>query len=151
LAGEEEPNESEFLPLISALFPGNPAESLEQLRQQSPQDQLAYFIRQAAIAGIVPEELALLGPNVFEVFQANVKAVHEYKPSDYDRPLLLIRPADQERTGELFDDPTLGWGRLVSQVRVESVPGDHAHMLQSPAVSRIAETLQVALTRTASG
>lgn len=145
ISAETELTEEDFLPLIAALFPGQKAESLEAIRQKSPEQQLAYFIEQASIAGIIPEETAEVGPHIFDVFQANIKAVHEHPTESYDGPLLLIRPADQAKTGELFNDPALGWGKLVREVRVETVSGDHAHMLQQPAVAQIAAILRNAL------
>jgi thioesterase domain-containing protein/acyl carrier protein len=141
LAAEDEVTEDDFLPLIAALFPGQDHESLEELRQKSPGEQLAYFINQAAKAGIVPDDETLVGPHVFDVFQANVKAVHDYEPSEYAGRVLLIRPADQIRTSALFDDQCLGWSKMVGSIELASVSGDHAHMLQQPAVSEIANHL----------
>ena len=145
ISGQRELSEADFLPLITALFPGQQAESLEELRQKSPLEQLEYFVRQAAVAGIVPDDPAVVGPHIFDVFQANIKAIHEHESLPYDGALLLVRPGDQLKTGALFDDQTLGWSRLVKDVRVENVPGDHAHMLQQPAVARIAALVQARL------
>ena len=141
LAAESQVTEDDFLPLIAALFPGQDHESIEELRQKPPGEQLAYFINQAAKAGIVPDDEALVGPHVFDVFQANVKAVHDYQPSEYAGRVLLIRPADQIRTSALFDDQCLGWSQMVGSIELASVSGDHAHMLQQPAVSEIANLL----------
>lgn len=138
LAAQEEMSEDDFLPLVAALFPGQQHQSLEELRQKSPGEQLAYFIDQAAKAGIVPDDPSLVGPHIFDVFQANIKAVHDYQPQAYSGNLLLIRPGDQVRTSTLFDDQCLGWRPMVSRVDLATVSGDHAHMLQSPAVDEIA-------------
>lgn len=146
LAGEQAVTEDDFLPLIAALFPGQRHESLEELRQMAPGEQLAYFINQAAKAGIVPDDESLVGPHVFDVFQANIKAVHDYQPSEYSGRILLIRPGDQIRTSALFDDQCLGWSKLVSSIELATVSGDHAHMLQQPAVSEIAAHLSKYLT-----
>lgn len=146
ISGQRELSEADFLPLIAALFPGQKAESLEQLRQKSPLEQLEYFVRQAAIAGIVPDDPAVVGPHIFDVFQANIRAIHEHEPLPFDGAMLLVRPGDQLKTGALFDDETLGWSRLVQDVRVENVTGDHAHMLQQPAVTQIAALVQACLT-----
>jgi len=149
LTAEQAVTEDDFLPLIAALFPGQRHESLEQLRQLSPGEQLAYFINQAAKAGIVPDDESLVGPHVFDVFQANIKAVHDYQPSEYSGRILLIRPGDQIRTSALFDDQCLGWSRLVTSIELATVSGDHAHMLQQPAVSEIAAHLNEYLTANA--
>jgi len=141
LAGEQTVTEDDFLPLIAALFPGQRHESLEELRQMAPGEQLAYFINQAAKAGIVPDDESLVGPHVLDVFQANIKAVHDSQPSEYPGCILLIRPGDQIRTSALFDDQCLGWSKLVRSIELVTVSGDHAHMLQQPAVSEIAAHL----------
>lgn len=143
LLSEEEPlNEADFLPLIVALFPGGEHLPLDDLRQKSAQEQLNYFIGQASQAGIVPTDAGRLGAQIFRVFQANIKAVHQHRPSRFKGKIMLVRPADQMRTGELFDDATLGWGDIAEQVELRRVPGDHAGMLRSPAVEKIAEYLK---------
>lgn len=147
LAAQEDWTEQDFLPLIAALFPGQQHASLEALRQSPPDEQLAYFIRQAARAGIVPEDPVQTGTHIFDVFQANVKAVHDHRPELYDGSMLLVRPVDQAKTSELFDDQTLGWDAYVKGVELAHVSGDHAHMLQRPAVLQIAQELEKRLNR----
>lgn len=147
LAAQDDWSEQDFLPLIAALFPGQQHVSLEALRQARPEEQLAYFIRQAANAGIVPEGPSETGTHIFDVFQANVKAVHDYQPQPYAGSLLLIRPTAQMRTSKLFDDQTLGWHTYSQRVELARVSGDHAHMLQPPAVVEIAAELNKRLSR----
>ena len=141
VSADQDLSEADFLPLIAALFPDQGHDSLDTLRQKSPEEQLAYFIAQASQAGIVPENAAAVGPHILDVFQANIKAVHDHRTGPHDGPLVLIRPADQAKTADLFDDETLGWQTLVPRVEVASVPGDHAHMLTRPAVEQIARLL----------
>ncbi len=138
LPGSESMQGEDFLPLITALFPAEEAMTLDDLRQQSVEDQLKYFVQRAAQAGIVPAGFDQLSAHIFQVFQANVKAVHEYLPQAYPDSFVLFRPQDQAKTGELFDDPVLGWREYATAIEVLPVPGDHAHMLQEPAVSQIA-------------
>ncbi len=149
LSPDAEFREQDFLPLISALFPSAMNLDLEAIRQQSPGDQLQFFVDRASQAGIVPEELNdIVGtknaPNaahVFGVFQANVKAVHEYVAEPFAGDVTLFRPRDQSKTNSLFDDPLLGWSEVTRETCVHEVPGDHAHMLQSPAVELVARQL----------
>jgi amino acid adenylation domain-containing protein len=141
VSAEETLSESDFLPLIAALFPHDEHLPLEELRQRSPQQQVDYFIHQAAQAGIVPTDAGALGAQIFNVFQANIKAVHQHQVKPYQGTITLVRPEDQMKTGELFDDEALGWRSFADEVRVVMVPGDHASMLRSPAVDRIAEIL----------
>jgi amino acid adenylation domain-containing protein len=142
LISESEPlKEADFLPLIAALFPGGEHLPLEELREKSTQEQVDYFIQQASQAGIVPTDAGLLGAQIFRVFQANIKAVHSHRTSRFEGRIRLVRPADQARTGSLFDDQSLGWSELVSEVEVLEVPGDHAGMLRSPAVEQVAKII----------
>lgn len=143
LLGDDEPlNEADFLPLIVALFPGGEHLPLEDLRQKSSQEQLNYFIDQASQAGIVPTDAGNLGAQIFRVFQANIKAVHHYRPSKFSGKITLVRPKDQMKTSDLFDDNALGWEQFADEIEVLQVPGDHAGMLRSPAVDKIAEFLR---------
>lgn len=147
LSPDAEFREEDFLPLLSALFPTDMNLELDQLRQKPQDEQLQFFIERASQAGIVPDELnaANLAANnamhVFGVFQANVKAVHEYVAESYDGEVHLFRPLDQGKTNSLFDDPVLGWRDVTEGVHVLQVPGDHAHMLQEPAVVSLAGQL----------
>lgn len=149
LTSDTEFREADFVPLLSALFPGAINVNLEEIRQRSQADQLQFFVDRASQAGIVPDGISDIvatknTPNaahVFGVFQANVKAVHEYVAAPYHGDVHLFRPRDQGRTNSLFDDPLLGWQEVTRRTHVREVPGDHAHMLQSPAVESIAEQL----------
>ncbi|MFG0287541.1 MAG: thioesterase domain-containing protein, partial [Rhodopirellula sp. JB044] len=158
LSPETQLREEDFLPLLSALFPGAMNLDLEQIRQKSPAEQLQFFVERASQAGIVPGELNDIvatkdtanAAHVFNVFQSNVKAVHEYVAEPFDGKVHLFRPVDQGKTNSLFDDPVLGWREVTEDVHLHEVPGDHAHMLQSPAAESIANQLdQLMLKRSA--
>jgi thioesterase domain-containing protein len=109
------------------------------------EEQLEYFIRQASKAGIVPADAGALGSQIFQTFQANIKAVHQHESEYFPGRITLIRPTDQMRTGELFDDATLGWETIAGGVDLYEVPGDHAGMLRSPAVEKIADLIKTLL------
>jgi thioesterase domain-containing protein/acyl carrier protein len=138
LSPETELTEEDFLPLLGALFPGAMNVPLEELRQQEPAKQLDFFVQRAATAGLIPTKEFDRAGNVLSVFQSNVKAVHQYQADSFDGDVHLFRPADQAKTSSLFDDPVLGWQQFVRKVTTLQVPGDHAHMLQSPAVEALA-------------
>ena len=149
LSPEDDFREEDFLPLLSALFPGAMNLDLEEIRQQSQADQLQFFVERASQAGIVPDELndivatknAPDAAHVFGVFQSNVKAVHDYVAEPFAGDVHLFRPRDQGKTNNLFDDPLLGWREVTRETFVHEVPGDHAHMLQSPAAEAVAQQL----------
>jgi thioesterase domain-containing protein len=51
---------------------------------------------------------------------------------------------------DLFDDPTVGWSKLVSgPIDIQSVPGDHISMLSAPHVEEFAAKLRACLDRAA--
>ena len=141
LASSEPASEDDFVSLIAALFPGEEHASLEELRQLSAEEQSEYFVERAARAGIVPGDATVQGRYLLDVFRANVQVVHDRDAEPSPQPIVLLRPTDQEKTGGLFDDPSLGWLPLVPSVDVRWVPGDHTHMLQAPAVDHVTELL----------
>jgi thioesterase domain-containing protein len=143
LPADEPLTEEDFLPLIMALFPGEDHLSLDRLREMDPSEQLQYFMQRAARAGVAPGNDMDAGKHVFRVFQANVKAVHDYRPAVYRGKVALLRPEDQEKTNQLWEDPELGWGGVASGgVEVQYVPGDHAHMVHEPHVGAVVDALK---------
>lgn len=144
---DQDLNDEDFLALVMALFPGQDHLSLDALREMSQQEQLDYFIERVAQAGLVPTNDPEAAKSVFQVFQQNIKVVHENRPSIYGGKVTLFRPADQGKTNPLFDDPQLGWSSLaVGGVDVLESPGDHAHMVHEPFVEHLAETVKRCLT-----
>jgi len=138
-------SEQDLAPLLSALFPDMDHLPIDELRQLSPEEQVAYFTERAAGAGLVDaQELAASG-HVFAVFQKNVQAVHQYRTQSYDGSVTLIRAAEQGKTNQLSDDPNLGWGQLADQVQTFSVASDHTQMMKSPQVVALAKLVKQAL------
>ncbi len=139
-------DESEFLALIVALFPGEEHRPLDEVQQMSPEEQLEYFVHRAAQAGLVRTDDIAAGQHVFRVFQSNMKATLEYRPGPYSGNIVLLRAAQQQKTNDVSDDPYLGWGQLaLGGVEVREVPGDHAHMVHEPNVARLAAEVKHAL------
>ena len=139
--GEEALQEEDFLGLILALFPGEEHLSLDELRTLPPAEQMAYFADRARRAGLIPPDDPHNGRHVYDVFQKNIKVIHQHKTLPYDGVVHLFRPVAQEKTGELFDDPTLGWSQW-TQVERRETDGDHAHMVQEPHVASLARELE---------
>ena len=142
LSPEAELREEDFLPLLMALFPAVVNVSLDELRGKDHHEQVEFFAQRAQVAGIVPDKEIDKAGNIFGVFQSNVKAVHQYVPETFAGDLYLFRPSDQSKTNQLFDDPVLGWRAVSNEVHLLEVPGDHAHMLQDPAVLELARKLE---------
>jgi thioesterase domain-containing protein len=76
-----------------------------------------------------------------------LRAIRAYRPQRYEGPVVLARSQDQElQSGESID-PTYRWGRLVPNLQVVDVPGDHLGLLSPPHVSELADSLQLHLRR----
>jgi len=139
-----QPKEDDFLPLMMDLFPDSEALSLEELRAMSPQEQLAYFVDRAAQAQIVMGTGdAEAGRHVFEVFKANLKVLHDYRPKPYPGKVTLFRAEHQDDAWGAAHDPQLGWGAWAQGgVEVHTIPGSHIHMVIEPNVRVLAEKLR---------
>ncbi|MEM4408366.1 MAG: amino acid adenylation domain-containing protein, partial [Candidatus Caldarchaeum sp.] len=72
------------------------------------------------------------------VFYANLRAMRDYSTRKYEGVLNLIR-AQEQLSGE---DPTMGWGELAEDVKVDVVPGNHVTMLREPNVHLLAASLK---------
>ncbi|MCA9175450.1 MAG: amino acid adenylation domain-containing protein [Planctomycetales bacterium] len=142
--GEEALQEDDFLHLVMALFPGEEHLPLAELKALPPAEQMKYFADRAQRAGLVPPDDPHGGRHIYQVFQKNIKVIHQHRTLPYEGPVTLFRPAEQQKTGELFDDPTLGWSKLTVVEQVETA-GDHAHMVQAPYVDELAVQLEIQL------
>jgi len=84
-------NQDDFLPLIAELFPSGDDLSVDALRAMTPQQHLEYFLRRAAMAGVVlPNFDPGAGGHVFEVFKSNLKAMMDYHPKPYPGKATLL-------------------------------------------------------------
>jgi uncharacterized protein YbdZ (MbtH family) len=79
-----------------------------------------------------------------QVFQANRRAMLNYVPRPYVGRTVLFKAG--ERSTEISQDPTLGWGEMItSGVEIHVVPGNHYTFLKKPHVHTLAEQLRVCL------
>lgn len=145
IPGEESLKEEDFLSLIMAVFPGEDHLPLDELRALPPKELMAYFADRARRAGLIPPDDPHGGRHVFDVFQKNIKVIHQHETLPYAGSVHLFRPKSQQRTGELFDDPLLGWTAYTASLTTSLTPGDHAHMVQEPHVAQLAQQLETAL------
>jgi thioesterase domain-containing protein len=77
------------------------------------------------------------------VEMANYLAGERYRPQVYAGPVNLFR-AKEQSVGTL-NDPQLGWGDLVTALKVQDVPGDHSTMMKEPHVRLLAERLRACI------
>jgi amino acid adenylation domain-containing protein len=66
-------------------------------------------------------------------------AVAAYRPQPYGGPTVLFQRTARP-TGR-FHNPTFGWGRLVDQLMIQEIPGDHKDMFLEPNVRILADEL----------
>jgi thioesterase domain-containing protein len=75
------------------------------------------------------------------LFEANLRALRDYRPTPLPAPIALFR-ANVQMLSHLALDSTLGWRDLAeSEVRVRVVPGNHASMVTEPLVRQLAKIL----------
>lgn len=73
-----------------------------------------------------PEAISTFAPAFERVRDAAYRALQLYRPVFYAGPMKFIRA---EQVTEFPADPRAIWSRLVGQLEVETVPGDHLGML----------------------
>ena len=141
--------EGDIVPLLALLFPGEDAQRWNELRGMSVERQLDDFRQRAELAQLlVAGASSTQARRIYDVFQANMKAAAEYRPSVFGGVLTLIR-AEQQAT-PMHADPHLGWGPWAAGgVEVYETPGSHLAMFQAPAILRVAQILDDCLAATA--
>ena len=142
------PQQSEFLPMLMALFPHEENLPLEELHQMTAEQQLAFFLKRAAQGDIVPDGDLAAGRHVFEVFKSNMEAILEYRQKPYPGKVTLFVAEHHEDWFGSSRDPMLGWRRWArGGVEVHHVPASHIHMVLEPAVQVLADELRQCLWR----
>ena len=142
------PKQSEFLPMLMALFPHEENLPLEKLQQMTAQQQLAFFLKRAAQGDIVPDGDLASGRHVFEVFKSNMEAILEYRQKPYPGKVTLFVAEHHEDWFGSSRDPMLGWQRWArGGVEVHRIPASHIRMVLEPAVQVLADKLRQCLWR----
>ncbi|MBL9123808.1 MAG: hypothetical protein JNG90_09265, partial [Planctomycetaceae bacterium] len=131
--------EADLAALLSMLFPG---EDFAHLRDKSPDEQLREFSERAQRAGLLVAESASRQANrIYQVFQANLRGVAEYRPGPLQGCSLTILRAGQHAT-PMHADPWLGWQPWAEGgIEVLEVDASHLDILEAPAVEQVAKIL----------
>lgn len=141
----------DLLPMLELLFPTDDRQELERLRELPASAQLEHFRERAEMAQLlVAGAGAGQAQRIYEVFQANMRAVVDYRPQPYDRLITVFRAADHATP--MHADHGLGWEPWTSQgVEIHEIAAEHLTMLQEPAVDALARHLnQILVPRNAS-
>ncbi len=144
-AGAAEPDQFELM-LSFALEFGLEPQALTELGDKletQPADQwLAATLEYLRQAGIVTYDI---DPGTmqrrFQVFAANLRALHSYTPQAYDGRVTLI--SAQDRLGGAATDSDPGWDTLaLGGVTIAEAPGSHYTMIRRPYAPALAALLQ---------
>jgi thioesterase domain-containing protein len=79
------------------------------------------------------------------VYDANLKALKQYRSSPYPGRVTLFNAAELDPA--LIPDRYYGWVGLADEIEIYTVPGNHDSMLTEPHVSSLAEKLESCLQR----
>jgi thioesterase domain-containing protein/acyl carrier protein len=143
-------DENDLVPMLQMMFPGDDAGQLQDLRTRPLAEQVEYFRTRAEGARLLLAGAGAGGArSVFDVFEANMKAVAAFRPQPLDAKITLIR-ASQQAT-PMHADPLLGWGSWAAggTVVYELPDSTHLTMLQPPVVGQLAAMLDRWLTAAA--
>jgi thioesterase domain-containing protein len=89
----------------------------------------------------VPEGVDLpVIERLYEVFKNNHQALRNYVPNHYYGQAALFKTEERLIAGE--QDPTMGWGKIVQALELQSVPGNHYTVVREPHVKVLAERLR---------
>ena len=115
--------------------------STDELEKLPPEEQLDYVMEKGREAGVVPADVDLpVIERLYEVFKNNHQALRSYVPNHYRGQAALFKT--EERLVADENDPTLGWGKVVEALELQSVPGNHYTIVREPHVKALAERLR---------
>jgi len=122
--------------LLADIFGADAGLEIAELRGLSLDAQLTRVTERAIAAGVLPEDYSLAdAQRAWTVFQAHRHAEERYASLRVEGGHALVFSSDLRRDDA---DPTLGWGRWLSQVDIVEVPGNHLQVLRPPTVSTVA-------------
>jgi len=138
---EDNFDEADLAPMLHMLFPEDDAGAIDILRTRPLEEQVDYFRQRAERAQVLlAESGARSARGVYDVFEANLRAVVAYSPRPLGCRLTLIRASEQATP--IHADPLLGWGaQAAGGTEVREVTGHHLTMLQAPTVLEVAQVL----------
>jgi hypothetical protein len=126
------------------IFSDTHALSFERLQQLEGDDRLTYIMEQLKITDLVPAGVGFSWfRGFFNVYRAYYRASRTYHPQPYPGELILFRPEEEINAETSGRD--LGWDRLVAELKVRLVPGNHSNMVSEPHVRVLAAQLRTCL------
>src|SRR5262249_46089308 len=119
--------------------------SLEALSQLGPEEQLPYLWQHALKLGLIEPEVPLeVAEQVLNelkrLFHQHMVLINEYVVRPYAGRVTLFRPP--EAPDAVATPPDKGWTKLLGDVDVQFVPGQHHSMVKEPHVQELARRLK---------
>jgi thioesterase domain-containing protein len=138
--------------LLATAFQSAFPVTADEIRALPEGNRLAHLFTRAAAEGRLPPGVDLAhAERLLATFQAHQKAARTWRPEPYpEGRLTLVRAAGPESPPEPDRPrraPLLGWDRLVGQVEVHQVPGEHETMIDPPHVGAVAGVVGEALSQ----
>jgi amino acid adenylation domain-containing protein len=122
--------------------------SLEELSRLGPEEQLPYLWQHALKLGLIEPEVPLqVAEQVLNelkrLFHQHMVLVNEYVVRPYPGRVTLFRPSEAPVAVATPRDK--GWTKLLGDVDVQFVPGQHHSMVKEPHVQVLAQRLKACL------
>ncbi|MDY7092837.1 MAG: amino acid adenylation domain-containing protein [Acidobacteriota bacterium] len=116
----------------------------EALAGLDPRGGLEGLLRRAHRRGLLPEDLALEDVRAaWEIFRRHHRLLVDYRPEGYTGPATLLRAVGSPDARGPVD--AAGWRRLLPELKVVDLEGDHYSLVLGPPVGEVAQRLSEAL------
>lgn len=134
-------DEDDFVPMLLQLFPDELRPTEDELKNLKPDEQLDFFRVRAERARLVAiNDSPIEDQHVFQVFQANMTALLDYRPEPFSGKLTLFR-ARQDAT-PMHRQPFMGWGPwALGGVEEHRIEGEHVNLFREPYIGQLAAEL----------
>lgn len=121
--------------------------SVEELQELRPENRLNYFLKQAKLSNLVPQDFEMQQLHyLFKVFKSNVKALRNYIPKAYLNRMIYFEASDKSSND--FNESALTWEEI-SEKSIETItlPGDHYTIISKSHIQVLAEQLNLHLSK----
>jgi thioesterase domain-containing protein/acyl carrier protein len=138
-------DEDDFVPMLLQLFPDDLRPTEEELKNLPADQQLDFFRVRAERARLVAiNDSPIEDQHVFQVFQANITALVDYRPQPFAGKLTLFR-ARQDAT-PMHSEQYMGWGPwALGGIEEHRIEGEHVNLFREPFISELANEIQKVL------
>lgn len=148
IAPGESFDEDDFVPMLLQLFPDDLRPTEDELKNLSADEQLAFFRSRAERARLVAiNDSPIEDQHVFQVFQANMTALLEYRPQPFSGKITLFR-ARQDAT-PMHRERFMGWSPwALGGVEEHRIEGEHVNLFRDPYISELTGEIEKVLRET---